>query len=347
MHVRLSLGSVLLAACVPLLAGCGGGAAPAALSPASRVLADARGHRSTILNGGARRHGRPLRVRSWIKAGLSPTNPLLYVSDPYGDFVNIYSQNGSGQSPVGQLTGFNEPQSMWVNVNQNLWVVNTLDTDVLAYHRGATSSYKTLTDPSGYPAGICGNNNRNLVYVTDITSASYGNGQTINVYDKRGASSPIQVLTDPNSESLSTCAVDSHGNLFVTLYNLLGYGEVDEFPKNVTTPTVLISNLIEPIGITVNQYNALAVNDVNGYPYDSTIYLYDPPYTAGSFYSFGVSGLILQTALTHNRTALWGANSNGLTGTEWSYPHGLFQGATSTQDLIYPDGIAVSPAAAQ
>jgi hypothetical protein len=36
-----------------------------------------------------------------------------------------------------------------------------------------------------------------------------------------------------------------------------------------------------------------------------------------------------------------------LAGQSYSYPHGLVEDATSSSDLSYPDGIAVSPAAQQ
>ncbi|MGA2760279.1 MAG: hypothetical protein ABSF08_08185 [Candidatus Cybelea sp.] len=290
-------------------------------------------------------------ARSWMKANIPP-HPLVYVSDYDGNFVNIYSANGTDQTPIGQLTGFNEPQGLWVDLNQNLWVVNTNTQQIIGFHRNRTSPFKTFDDTSGnYPVGVCGNNNKNLMYVVDIVSLPpYGPANTIEVYDKAGSSSPIEILTDNNAQALYQCAVDSRGNLFVTLTPVSNpYGsEVDEFPRGSTTPTVLINTgLVYALGITVDKYNALAVDDAFANASTGEVYIYDPPYTNGSAHSFAVPQGVDQTALNKQQTQLWGSNAFDLDAQQYSYPVGLLQNSTSTEDLIDPSGIALSPAAKQ
>jgi hypothetical protein len=359
MPVRVLLGATLLTASASLLLnGCSSSLSPTTTPALTSVTANARqaAHQrgSTFLGGSLfaeRRHTSDRRAHTWFKKP-QPPNPLLYVSDAYGNFVNIYSANGSGQSPVGQIAGFDEPQGLWVDINQNLWVVNTSTYQIMGFHRGSGVPFKTLNDTSGQsPAGVCGNDNKNLLYSLDISGPGSGYiGNTISVFKKNGSSDPMQTFVDPNASSLNLCAVDSMGNLFVTLTNV-NYpygGEVDEFPKGSTTPTVIANNFVYPIGITIDKYNAISVDDTfaNGYS-GGTIYIYDPPYSNGPAYSFPVPEGILQTALNKQLTQIWGASSVTLDAEQFSYPHGLYQNATSTQDFEYPDGIALSPAAKQ
>jgi hypothetical protein len=77
------------------------------------------------------------------------------------------------------------------------------------------------------------------------------------------------------------------------------------------------------------------------------MYLYDPPYTSGPAYSFATPSGVIETALNKPQTQIWGANAYDVVAQEFSYPHGLLQNQTSSQDLSYPDGLALSPAAKQ
>ena len=357
LNVRHLLGAGLVAAALPFLLG-GCSSAPSSTTPAlttatANTAQPQHQGRSTLLGGSLfahRRHSSGSRAHTWFKRP-QPPNPLLYVSDAEGNFVNIYSANGSDQSPIGQIAGFDEPQGLWVDVNQNLWVVNTNTFQIMGFHRGSGVAFKTFDDTSGQsPAGVCGNDNKNLLYAVDISGPGSGYiGNTISVFQKNGSSDPIQTFVDPNAASLTLCAVDSKGNLFVTLTNVNSYaGEVDEFPKGSTTPTVIANNLVYPIGITIDRYNAISVDDAfaNGYS-GGLVYIYDPPYTSGPAYSFPVPEGIIQTALNKQQNQIWGASSGTLDAQQYSYPHGLYQNATSTQDFEYPDGLALSPKAKQ
>jgi hypothetical protein len=354
MHVRYLLGAALITASASLsLNGCSGASTPTAPAMTASAAVASQAHhrgRSTAILLLPGRTGHRVTTRSWLNH-VPPSNPLLYISDYSTDVVNIYTQAGSGQTPIGQITGLNEPQGLWVDINQNLWVANTAAFTLQAYHRGATTPFRTLTDPNGYPAGVCGNNNRALVYGTDITTLEYGAGQTINVY-ARGATSPTSVLTDSNASSLYECAVDSKGNLFVSLSSI-NYpygGEIDEFLKGSTTPIALITNLIYPIGITLDKYDALSVADAfygSSPYYYSELYIYDKPYTYGPALSTAGTGLIVETALRKNQTQIWGADATNLVGQQWSYPNFRLGNATSNEGLEYPDGLALSPATPQ
>jgi hypothetical protein len=362
MRVRFLLGAAALSASLALsVAGCSSppstgitpGITPSVTAPMTAIREARRAGSNMILPVPGRVHRLDAPARSWMKRSAS-SNPLLYVSDYSGNFVNIYSANGSGQTPIGQITGFNESQGLWVDINQNLWVVNTNTEQIIGFRRGATSPFKTFNDTSGnFPVGVCGNNNKNLMYAVDIVGQPpyYLPANTIEVYNKGGSSSPIETLIDSNASALYQCAVDSKGNLFVTLTNInSNSGEVDEFAKGSTTPTVIANNLVYALGITVDKYNALAVDDTyaHGYPYtEGEVYIYDPPYTYGPAYRFEVPSGIDQTALNRQQTQLWGSNAFALDAQQYSYPPGVLQNSTSTQDFEDPSGVALSPAAKQ
>src|SRR5581483_11833297 len=164
LNVRCFFGAICLAAFMPcFLSGCSGASSstPAAATPSALGTRIAQsGHRSTFLLPSSRpRHARGAALRSWIKP-VPRSAPLLYVSDPYLNVVNIYDENGSGQTPIGQIAGFDEPQSMWVTSTQKLWVANTNAMNLEEFKRGSVVPIRTVSDPNGFPAGVCGNNNK-------------------------------------------------------------------------------------------------------------------------------------------------------------------------------------------
>jgi hypothetical protein len=73
---------------------------------------------------------------------------IEYISDYSNNVVNIYKGKFAGQAPCGQIAGLSHPQGMFVKGSSHeLFVANTGANNVLAFHRGATSPFKTFTDP--------------------------------------------------------------------------------------------------------------------------------------------------------------------------------------------------------
>jgi hypothetical protein len=102
---------------------------------------------------------------------------LEYVSDAGDNTVNIFAGKFAGQAPCGIITGFLDPQGMIVR-NQNLFVANTGGGDVEAFHRGATSPYRTYTDPTcggEFPSDVTVSGD-NTVLAADIMSNSCSGG---------------------------------------------------------------------------------------------------------------------------------------------------------------------------
>jgi hypothetical protein len=100
-----------------------------------------------------------------------------YVSDVGDNTVNIFAGKFKGQAPCGIITGFLNPQGMIVR-NQNLFVANTGGGNVEAFHRGATSPYRTYTDTTcggEFPTDVTVSGD-NVVLAADITGTSCSGG---------------------------------------------------------------------------------------------------------------------------------------------------------------------------
>lgn len=91
---------------------------------------------------------KPDRKASWMNPNRI-RDRLIYVSDAGTDDVNIYGF--TSHNLVGQLTGFNEPQGMCGDSHGNVYIANTLDSNIVEYAHGGTSPIRTFDDPGLYP----------------------------------------------------------------------------------------------------------------------------------------------------------------------------------------------------
>ncbi len=76
---------------------------------------------------------------------------LLYISDA-GTNDEVVYRYPSGVEP-GVLTGFDGPQGECVDKAGNVWIANTLKSNLLEYAHGGTTPIAALRDPGQYPAG--------------------------------------------------------------------------------------------------------------------------------------------------------------------------------------------------
>lgn len=142
-------------------------------------------------------------------ARVSSRQPLLYVSDAYRNRVQVYDYP-TGQH-VGTLTGFRDPQGECVDTSGNVYVANLQRADVLVFHHGAGSPFKTLQDPGEYP-GDCAVNANGRVVVSNIYGTNGGPG-SISIYDN-GATSPTHVYY-PSVGSVYFVGYNGSGTLFL------------------------------------------------------------------------------------------------------------------------------------
>jgi hypothetical protein len=190
MRIPTPIQALSAAAALALLAGCSSGSA---LAPKPAGLA---GHVMHTMGHQGSSMANPIGQLALTKHAISnahkvsfnscpATGVLVYVSDASNGVVDIYTGNPNivnNQTACGQLVGMAEPQGLTVH-GGNLYVANTIGNgssgNVLAFHRGATSPFKTYTDTScsgEYPADVTVSSDGTVI-ATDIISNGCSGGQ--------------------------------------------------------------------------------------------------------------------------------------------------------------------------
>src|SRR5579864_4611384 len=109
------------------------------------------------------------------------TTPILYVAQYGSNAIQIYDQAGTNQSPIGTLTSsLSGPWGLFVTGTEDLYVANLAGADVVIFHKGATSPYKTLSDPGELPV-IAVVDSTGTVYVANNKTTRGGPG-SVSVY---------------------------------------------------------------------------------------------------------------------------------------------------------------------
>ena len=119
------------------------------------------------------------------------TGTIIYISDFIDNVIDIYAgPNFAGQAPCGKLSGsgLSNPQGMTVKAG-DLYVANTGGFDVLVFHRGATSPFKTYTDPGDgggqYPVDVTVAADKTVIASNNYAPDNYENG-SISTWHKNG-----------------------------------------------------------------------------------------------------------------------------------------------------------------
>ena len=150
MRTSISIGALSTVLALSLFAGCSGGAAiaPKPSSPQSHTRSLA-GRVPVALSPLVLLHVRLNASGRFISFDSCPhAGAIEYISDYSNNVVNIYKGDFAGQTPCGQIAGLSNPQGMFVKgATHDLYVANTGGHDVLAFHRGATTPFRTYTDP--------------------------------------------------------------------------------------------------------------------------------------------------------------------------------------------------------
>lgn len=322
-----------------LLAGCSGaGVQSAAQSASAPNPFAAGGYPPRVFVASPRSRN----LHGWMSP-VAKTGPVLLVSLYYDNVINVYSQMGTDQSPIGQLTGSPSaplagPTGIAVAPNGYVYVSNYENGKVTVFKKGASTPFEELnaiaTNYGGTNVAIFSAGSGNEVYVAKSPNQ-------IQVFSG-GSLNPTSTLIDANLSQLYSIAVDSHDNVFDMGYSASTSAlQVDEFPVDSSTATVL------PIDVYgCNEYGGLAVDASNNLYVDCSplsVSEYAPPYTGaparkvpyGGGYTFGL-------ALTKADKTLWLASFGQLEGLEYTLKGKLKDNTSSTVSL--PWGIAVSPA---
>jgi hypothetical protein len=153
-----------LLAAVAMLAGCGTGSQPnlAPGGPLARLLGP---YAANVMRGD--------RGRSWFThAALS--QDLLYVSDPQGKRVVIYSFPYA--KVVGVLLRLDSPAGECVDTAQNVWITETYASKLVEYAHGGTKPVAKLADTGQYPIDCSIDPITGNLAVANTENSGYGQG---------------------------------------------------------------------------------------------------------------------------------------------------------------------------
>lgn len=165
---------------------------------------------------------RSAQLRGWLSPQAKAGKSVLYVADQGPNAVDIFSEQGSNQQPIGQITdGISGPNGIFVDRKRNLYVCNFGNDTVTVYPPGSTSPSETLTGSSS-PIDVVVDKQGN-VYVSNFNGSSNG---SVLEYDA-GQTTPSKTIVQFGAGSFSEgLAVDKKGNLFVA-YNSAGGGVLE------------------------------------------------------------------------------------------------------------------------
>jgi len=202
---------------VALLAGCGGQTS----SPGTMGL----------MPSGRAAHG-----GSWMKPGTSGSD-LLYVSSRHGD---VYVFTYPGGTPVGTLTGFENPLGVCSDKNGNVWITNTKPSGtsgyLLEYAHGSTSPIAMLSDPNEAPQDCSVDATTGNLAVANGCDGGSCNA-TIGIY-VNAQGTPTLYSTNPPMGAPYTISYDGAGDVFVVGFEGVYKQGITWLPKGGSTVKV-------------------------------------------------------------------------------------------------------------
>jgi hypothetical protein len=261
---------------------------------------------------------------------------LLYVSSYSKNVILAYPLAGTNPAPVEAITfGISEPEMLWTTSNGDLYVANSGNNSVTAYHAGSTAPFLTLTTgvPEG-PAAVAVDS-LGTIYVDGhqtVYSSGCDCGGQIAEFQK-GSTSPV--LTIGPQPGPFGMALDKNNNLYVT--DLYGAHKrwVYVYPPWSTVPAPnRYKNAPGPLqSIAFDGRGHLLLAN------SAAIAQFDPPKdTVVGTLSLGTgvdqvawaSGQLYVAEYNNNRVSVYGRSSGG-----WVLKRSY------TQDIVTPIGVAI------
>lgn len=328
MPFRLRYAALAAAAALSACAGTSPATAP--------VSSTALGVGSHAIRFGDNVHNDPSR-RGWLSRPAL-TGPVIYAASYDGGFINIYPLKGNNQAPIGQLTnGLQSPQGVFVDGHHHLWVANTNAFSVVGFKRGATTPYRTLSDPNYYPISVVEDTN-GTVYAANAESTTGPPGNV--TYWLKGKKSPSGTLTFGSFLIVTNIGIDASNNVYVSYIPMSGPPAVVEFPAGSHTGQPLAIQDANLSDITFDKSNNLVMETLS-----NELGVWAPPYTSGPSRIIPAFGN--EPTLDKNDGKVWIAYANYSTPMVegYSYKTGVLED-TITQGFSskgVPFGIAIDP----
>jgi hypothetical protein len=168
--------------------------------------------------------------RPWMQPGARAKN-LLYVSDYWNDAVYVFEYPAG--KLVGTLTGFNGPNGECADSAGDVWITDTLQSQLVEYKHAGTTPVATLKDPQEYPLGCAVDPTSGNLAVTDI----YGSGSpslsagNFVIY-ANASGTPEGPYYDSLMYYMYFCGYDDRGNLFFDGESYGGQFRLAELPAD-------------------------------------------------------------------------------------------------------------------
>jgi hypothetical protein len=205
------------AAALALLAGCSSGSAiapkPGGLQSHART---SMGHVPAVVGPlGAMKIAYHATKRVGFNA-CPASGTIEYVSDFNNSVINIYKGKFAGQGPCGQLASASilNPEGLFVDKQDHLWVADTGNGNVLEFARGGSSPIATYVDTA----------NGNSEFPVDVTVAKDGTVIASNIYTPNTGIGSISTwlsngtlvgnFTNPNSAFDYFVTVQKNGTVY-------------------------------------------------------------------------------------------------------------------------------------
>jgi hypothetical protein len=277
--------------------------------------------------------------RSWIDPAVKK-KAILYASSYDGGFINVYSQKGTGQQPIGQLTsGLLSPQGMFVDGHHTLWVANTNAFDIVAFKRNATAPFLTLNDPDYYPIAVVVDHHGTAF----AANAQGSSGQPGTVtYWKKGDTDPTGTITISGLQLALGIGVDAGDNVYVSYIPTSGPPMVAVVTAGTTTGQPLGISGASIGDITFDSTKNLVMEDAFG-----SLGIWARPYNGGPARTLPAFGN--EPTLDKKRSRVWIAYANFSEPMIESYDYASGQQrdviTAGFTDTAIPSGVALDPAA--
>ncbi len=185
----------------------------------------------------------------------------------------------------------------------------------------------TLSEPNGQGGDVAIDNNKNTVYVSNISTGN------VDVY-KNGATMPTSSLSNAQYRGNGFgVAVDRFGNVFNSGTTIV------EFPhgQNKGSKALALSDLIEPQGLSFDSKGNLLV------PNEYNIAIYAPPYSGAPKQTITTQPFCTYSAVDRMNKNLYVSEQTNNAVDVYAYPSGTLEYSIPIQQR-YVQGIALDPA---
>ncbi len=280
-------------------------------------------------------------ARSHLNAGAT-SSKLLYVSDAATDDVQIFSYPQG--VPVGTLTGFNQPQGECVDGKGDVFVANTLASNILEFAHGGTTPIATFSDPGQFPVACAISSLTGDVAVSNAFDSTFSTS-SVSVFNP--AVGKLKTFANPLFFESYFLSYDNQNDLYVDGIVNGGYFTfgLAELKRGSTTfsPVSLDTTINFPGDVVWSKEN-LAVGDQEYMPTESAVYQFALGASSGSLLGTTVlNGSCDVVGFYVLKSILTGADACKPGASEYAYPAG---GARKklVKGLVNPVGAVVSVA---